>query len=264
VAEISYGEGNHEDQYLIGDWDGDGRDGVGVRRGATLLLKHDILNNNGRHDEAFEFGNGNNEDEYFTWRIEGKTAVGLRRVAELFFLTPDGVVVEIGYGGGIPLYSPFHPIISGTLSYFVWNDSMSDVYVKPENGTTPQRVRPGEIYRGRIDGLTIPAERPGQLLKTRNFVNCVVQSGNLIDCRYPVQPAHLSELPPAAEWKNQAPDDGWNKLCDTSGCPHAPTGEGDSSSGGGSGEQGRHDRPEHQGRVHDAPRNEREEVGRIA
>jgi hypothetical protein len=264
VAEVSYGMGNQEDQYLIGDWDGDGRDGVGIRRGASLLLKNNILSNNGRHDIEFGFGNGNSEDEYFVWRMGGQTHVGLRRVAGLYFRMSDGSVATIGYGGGIPLYSPFRPIISGTLSYFVLNDSMSDVYVKPENGNTPQRVRPGEVYRGRVDGLTIPSERPGQVLKTRNFTHCVVQSGNQVDCRYPIQPAHAAGLPPAAEWNSRAPDPNWNEICDTSGCPHAPTGDGGSSTGGSADGHGGHDRPEHRGVIHDAPRNQREDVGRIA
>jgi hypothetical protein len=55
----AYGNGNNEDEYLVGDWDGDGKDNLAVRRNNTVLMD---TNFDGQHDFAQAYGNGNNED----------------------------------------------------------------------------------------------------------------------------------------------------------------------------------------------------------
>jgi hypothetical protein len=50
-----YGNGNSEDEYLVGDWDGDGRDNLAVRRGHCVFMD---TNFDGAHDIVQCYGNG--------------------------------------------------------------------------------------------------------------------------------------------------------------------------------------------------------------
>lgn len=50
-----YGNGNSEDQYVVGDWDGDGRDNLAVRRGNCFNMD---FNFDGVHDRQQCYGNG--------------------------------------------------------------------------------------------------------------------------------------------------------------------------------------------------------------
>ncbi|MBC6423355.1 MAG: hypothetical protein GDA43_20000 [Hormoscilla sp. SP5CHS1] len=50
-----YGNGNGESQYLVGDWDGDGKDNLAVRRGNRVLMD---FNFDGDHDRTQTYGNG--------------------------------------------------------------------------------------------------------------------------------------------------------------------------------------------------------------
>jgi hypothetical protein len=45
-----------EDQYLVGDWDGDGRDNIAVRRHGNQILMD--FNFDGSHDREQRYGNG--------------------------------------------------------------------------------------------------------------------------------------------------------------------------------------------------------------
>jgi len=66
-----------EDQYLIGDWDGDGLDNVGVRRGNQYLLDTDFT---GGHDISVRYG-GKNEDDYLVgdFTQSGCDTIAIRR-----------------------------------------------------------------------------------------------------------------------------------------------------------------------------------------
>ena len=50
-----------KDQYLVGDWDGDRRSNLAVRRGNKVLMD---FNFDGSHDQEQAYGNGNSEDQY--------------------------------------------------------------------------------------------------------------------------------------------------------------------------------------------------------
>ncbi len=67
-----------EDEYLVGDWDGDGKDNIAVRRGNEIILDYNFDN---VPDYSFFFGNGNQEAEYLVgdWNGDGKDNIAVRR-----------------------------------------------------------------------------------------------------------------------------------------------------------------------------------------
>ena len=50
-----FGDGQREDQYLVGDWDNDGADELAVRRGNCINMAFDL---DGAHDAQQCYGNG--------------------------------------------------------------------------------------------------------------------------------------------------------------------------------------------------------------
>ncbi|MEM1167585.1 MAG: Ig-like domain-containing protein [Cyanobacteria bacterium P01_H01_bin.35] len=75
---LTYGTGVNEDEYLVGDWDGDGVDEIAVRRNEKIYMDYDGA---AGHDNIFAFGNGNNEDEYLVgdWDGDGTDEIAVRR-----------------------------------------------------------------------------------------------------------------------------------------------------------------------------------------
>ena len=71
-----------EDEYLAGDWDGNGKDNIAVRRGNRILMDYDYDNN---HNFIQTYGNGNTEDEYLVgdWDGDGKDNIAVRRGNEI-------------------------------------------------------------------------------------------------------------------------------------------------------------------------------------
>ncbi len=98
--ELSQNYGNpSSDKYVVGDWDGDGRDNIGVLRFNLLLMDTDFDNKPNRQRE---FGRGDYESEYLIgdWDGDGDDNVAIRRGADLFFDT-DGVGIhDLSYAFG--------------------------------------------------------------------------------------------------------------------------------------------------------------------
>jgi hypothetical protein len=67
-----------ENQYLVGDWDGDRRSNLAVRRGNTVLMDSNF---DGSHDREQAYGNGNSENQYLVgdWDGDGKDNLAVRR-----------------------------------------------------------------------------------------------------------------------------------------------------------------------------------------
>jgi hypothetical protein len=98
---LLYGFGDADDQYLVGDWDGDGRDNIGVRRGRELFLD---TNFDAYADIIFTYGFGNADDQYLVgdWDGDGRDNIAVRRGRELFLDTNFDPSAEIifTYGFG--------------------------------------------------------------------------------------------------------------------------------------------------------------------
>ena len=67
-----------EDQYLVGDWNGDGKVNIAVRRGNCVLMD---TNFDGAHDMEQHYGHGNGEDQYLVgdWDGDGQANLAVRR-----------------------------------------------------------------------------------------------------------------------------------------------------------------------------------------
>ena len=93
---------NVEDEYLVGDWDGDGCDNIGVRRKNLILMDIDF---DGRHDYEQRYGFGNDEDQYLIgdWNGDGCDEVAVRRDGNQLYIDTDFDGWHdflFGYGGG--------------------------------------------------------------------------------------------------------------------------------------------------------------------
>jgi len=90
-----------EDEYLVGDWDGDGRDNIAVRRGNLILMD---TNFDGIHDIEQTFGRGNDEDQYLVgdWDGDGRDNIAVRRDNRILMDTNfDGIHdIEQTFGRG--------------------------------------------------------------------------------------------------------------------------------------------------------------------
>lgn len=133
-----YGAGNSEDQYLIGDWNADGRDNVGVRRGNQLLLD---INYDGGHDIGYYYGAGAGESEYFVgdWDNNGTDNIGVRRGNQLLLDINNGGGHEIGYyfGNGTThkyLYGDWDGDGDDNVAVRLGNELFMDYY----NGGAPE------------------------------------------------------------------------------------------------------------------------------
>ncbi|OYU82548.1 MAG: hypothetical protein CFE24_15085 [Flavobacterium sp. BFFFF2] len=101
-----YGNGDYNingivDKYFVGDWDGDGKTNVGLRRGALIMLD---INYDGIADIVFGYGNGDSEDEYLVgdWDGNGTDNIAVRRGGAIHMdFNNDGAADQItGYGNG--------------------------------------------------------------------------------------------------------------------------------------------------------------------
>ena len=69
--------GKADDKALAGDWDGDGKDTVAVRRGAVLHVKNTL--NGGNADTSFAYGRANDKLIVGHWTGAGKDTVAAVR-----------------------------------------------------------------------------------------------------------------------------------------------------------------------------------------
>ena len=98
---VGYGNGSSEDQYLVGDWTGDGKDKLAVRRGNQIIYQRNITDAAGT---AVGYGNGNSEDQYLVgdWTGDGKDKLAVRRDNQIIYQRniTDAAGTAVGYGNG--------------------------------------------------------------------------------------------------------------------------------------------------------------------
>lgn len=96
TMDFAYGRGS--DRALIGDWDGDGSDTVGIRRGSALYLRN--ANSTGAANLSYSFGRSTDQVLVGDWDGDGTDTVGIRR-GNTFYLAnrhggPTTVVFSVG------------------------------------------------------------------------------------------------------------------------------------------------------------------------
>jgi alkaline phosphatase len=62
---------------VVGDWNGDGRDTLGVRRGGTYYLKNSL--SGGAADVIFAYGTATDASHTGDWNADAADTVGIRR-----------------------------------------------------------------------------------------------------------------------------------------------------------------------------------------
>jgi hypothetical protein len=89
-----------EDEYLVGDWTGDGKDKLAVRREGIIMCQSNLADTVARLETGY--GDGNSEDQYLVgdWTGDGKDKLAVRRGNKIFYQQNlgDGVGVEVSYG----------------------------------------------------------------------------------------------------------------------------------------------------------------------
>ncbi len=139
--------------------------------------------------------------------------------------------------------------------FAVENQSDHTIYVKPENSSGAVPVPPGGVYADRFDGISAPHIRSGHVFKTVDYVGATVTNGQ-IETHVPLlRNFETFQTVRGGEWRATPPDEGWNALFATN--PPSATGDGRDlpDRDWGQGDQG--------GVIHDAPRRDRDDVGKI-
>ncbi|MDX1745228.1 MAG: hypothetical protein R3324_04765 [Halobacteriales archaeon] len=83
-ADETFGYGLPNDEVFVGDWNGDGTDTLGVRRGAWFYLKNDFLG--GEADVVFKYGLEDDEVFVGDWNGDGVDTFSVRR-GRTFYVT---------------------------------------------------------------------------------------------------------------------------------------------------------------------------------
>ncbi|HEY0118458.1 MAG TPA: hypothetical protein VGC04_06740 [Cellulomonas sp.] len=99
LADVSEVYGRADDAVLVGDWDGDGADSLGVRRGAQILLANGTAG--GAADVTFAYGRVGDQPLVGDWDGDGVDTLGVRRGNEFYLrnsLTGGAADVTFAYG----------------------------------------------------------------------------------------------------------------------------------------------------------------------
>jgi sugar phosphate isomerase/epimerase/glucose/arabinose dehydrogenase/regulation of enolase protein 1 (concanavalin A-like superfamily) len=98
-ADHEFSFGRPGDSVIVGDWDGDGTDTLGVRRGNAYFLSNSLFGGNA--DEEFTFGRAGDEVLVGDWNRDGADTFAVRR-GNAYFLTNTleggNASIEFTYG----------------------------------------------------------------------------------------------------------------------------------------------------------------------
>ncbi|MGJ9436679.1 S8 family serine peptidase [Actinotignum sp. GS-2025b] len=84
VAQQVFSYGRAADQVLIGDWDGDGKETLAVRRGNQIFIQNSLTG--GVADEVISFGRADDTIVVGDWDGDGKDTFAVRRGNQVFVL----------------------------------------------------------------------------------------------------------------------------------------------------------------------------------
>lgn len=118
----------YEDEYLVGDWDGDGRDNIAVRRHNQIIMD---FNFDGISDFSFFYGLGD-QDEYLVgdWNGDGRDNIAVRR--------SNHIIMDYNFDG-IADSSFFYGLGNAEDEYLVgdWDgDGRDNIAIRRSNGIT--------------------------------------------------------------------------------------------------------------------------------
>ena len=99
VADLVFSYGRSSDEVLVGDWTGDGRKSVAVRRGNQFFVKNSL--GGGNADTVFSYGKAGDKVAVGDWDGDGKTTFAVIRGNKVFVknsLTSGNADSVIAYG----------------------------------------------------------------------------------------------------------------------------------------------------------------------
>lgn len=76
-ADLQFNYGSASDKPLAGDWNGDGKDTIGIRRGNEYFLRN--TNSGGGHDHWVKYGRASDQSYIGDWDGNGTDTIGIRR-----------------------------------------------------------------------------------------------------------------------------------------------------------------------------------------
>ncbi len=174
-ADFSFTYGNPGDQPIVGDWDGDGDDTIGVRRPSTGQILQRNSNSAGVADNSFVFGNPGDAHVMGDWDGNPTDTPGVFRSPEARFYLRNsnsgGVANEaffFGEAGWHPLAGRRVPTQPGLLvdlqllginDYHghVKDDAAGTVAGAPAGGGEFLSTRLTELRQGKANSLTVAA-----------------------------------------------------------------------------------------------------------
>jgi hypothetical protein len=126
------------EEYLVGDWDGDGRDNLAVRQGNRILMDTDF---DTTYNIEQVFGRGDSEDQYLVgdWDRDGRDNIAVRRgnriLMDINFDTKYDLEVAFGKGNSEDEYFVIKNVVTGVDSVGVRRGN--HLYIARETGAGP-------------------------------------------------------------------------------------------------------------------------------
>jgi hypothetical protein len=74
---VTFSYGQASDVVLVGDWNGDGRSTLAVRRGRTYYVRNSL--SGGPADTTFVYGLASDEEHVGDWNRDRRDTLGVRR-----------------------------------------------------------------------------------------------------------------------------------------------------------------------------------------
>ena len=93
-ADVRIGYGKTTDQVIVGDWDGDGDDNIGLKRGDEYRFDDD---NNGSSDTIFDIGRNTDRVIIGDWDDDAMDEVGLKRYNRYFYDNNNNGSADVSY-----------------------------------------------------------------------------------------------------------------------------------------------------------------------
>ena len=113
--------GRATDEWFVGDWDGDGRPTVGLRRGNQIFLDNSVTG--GHADVSFAFGRPGDEVLVGDFDGDGTDTIALRRGTTFYVSNSHGggvapISFAYGHAGDIPLVDDWDQNGTDTIAVF--------------------------------------------------------------------------------------------------------------------------------------------------